>query len=74
MTNHETARLAKVGRPKKNRSESDPFTLAEVGIDKHLADRCRKLSRLTAEEFEAHITEMREKIMNRGRRVKVVNR
>ena len=65
--------LAKVGRPKKNRSETDPFTLAEAGIDKHLADRCRKLSRLTVEEFEAHITEMRERIMNRGRRVEAVN-
>ena len=33
------------GRPKKNGSDSDPFskpTLAEAGIDKHLADRARK--------------------------------
>jgi hypothetical protein len=73
MANHETGILAKVGRPKKNRSESDPFTLAEAGIDKHLADRCRKLSRLTVVEFEAHITETRERIMNRGRRVEAVN-
>ena len=37
-----------------------PPTLAEIGIDKHLADRSRKLAALPAAQFESVMAEHRE--------------
>jgi hypothetical protein len=37
-------------------------TLAEAGIDKHLADRARKLGRLSDDEFEKVVTDGRDEI------------
>jgi N6-adenosine-specific RNA methylase IME4 len=58
--------LSEGGRPKKTGSESDPvckpITLAEAGIDKHLADRARKLAALPDELFEAALNRVRDKI------------
>jgi hypothetical protein len=38
-------------------------TLAEAGIDKHLADRARKAAAVPAEEFEKVVDEARDKAM-----------
>lgn len=38
-----------------------PITIDEVGIDKHLADRARKLARVPVRKFEAMIGEWRER-------------
>lgn len=58
--------LAKAGRPIKKIgsarvpiSESQP-TLAEAGIDKHLADRARKLAAIPSPQFEKAIVDWRE--------------
>jgi hypothetical protein len=64
------------GRPStKTGSKTDPvsreITLAEMGIDKHLADRARKACRMSSEEFEASIRQGREKIL--GRHAKSLN-
>jgi phage N-6-adenine-methyltransferase len=63
MKNAQSELLAKVGRPK-NGSPSDPFsklpTLAEIGIDKHLADRARKLAAFSDGEFEEKVDDWRE--------------
>ena len=56
----QTVGLATAGRPRKIGSEPDPIskpaTLAEAGIDKHLADRGRKLAAMPDEKF-AHVVE-----------------
>ena len=57
-----TGRLAKGGQPhqrerKSTGSRKDPVapTLADQGVDKHLADRARKAAAMPAEKFEAHV-------------------
>ena len=59
----EAGQLAKAGRPKIG-SEPDPIsktpTLAAVGIDKHLADRARKMAAIPEDDFEATLAEHRE--------------
>lgn len=49
---------------KKIGSQKDPIstapTLADVGIDKHLADRARKLAAMKAPQFEKQVTQWRE--------------
>lgn len=59
------------GRPK-NGSDADPFqkpvTLAEVGIDKHLADRARKYAAIPEREFEERIDSYREIVAEQGER------
>jgi 16S rRNA G966 N2-methylase RsmD len=61
----ETVGLAKGGQPYQSTgSKSDPVeqphTLASVGIDKHLADRARKLSSIPEEDFEEILAEHKE--------------
>jgi len=59
----ETVGLAKAGRPPIIGSVADPIsarpTLAEAGIDKHLADRARKYAAIPEDEFESRISEWR---------------
>ena len=58
--------------PKANRvgngPEFEPITLAQVGIDKHLADRARRLAAMPEEVFEAGIKRVRDRIST-GKRV-----
>ena len=60
-------------RPNKQRgSAADPrkvATLKDAGIDKHLADRARKLAALPRPQFEAAITDWREQQTYRAERV-----
>jgi N6-adenosine-specific RNA methylase IME4 len=44
-------------------------TLAEAGIDKHLADRARKLAAVPAEQFEGMVGEWRERVQAETERV-----
>lgn len=46
-------------------------TLAEAGIDKHLADRARKMAAVPAPEFEAKISNFRQRVEQEGERVTV---
>ena len=59
----ESGQLAKAGRHKIG-SEHDPIsktpTLAAVGIDKHLADRARKMAAIPEDDFEATLAKHRE--------------
>lgn len=60
----ESVGLAPPGRPPNEiGSASDPIvkppTLEEAGIDKHLADRARKLAAVPVDEFEERIEEWR---------------
>jgi phage N-6-adenine-methyltransferase len=55
-------------------SERDPVkddrpTLADAGIDKHLADRARKMAAVPEEKFEAALGEWREKVQEETARV-----
>jgi len=52
------------GRPKKTGSRADPVkpTLDDAGIDKHLADRARKLNALSNLDFERLVAEGREDV------------
>lgn len=56
-------------------SEMDPRdekpTLAEAGIDKHLADRARKYAAVPAQEFEDILADRRERIETENKRVTV---
>ena len=74
----ESVGLNKGGRPKeKTGSATDPVsdtpkppTLAEAGIDKHLADKARKAARLPREDFERKVD---QKVINiRSRKAKSV--
>jgi hypothetical protein len=40
---------------------AQPVTLADAGIDKHLADRARKLAAIPDEQFEARLAKSRER-------------
>lgn len=59
----ETGERVSAGRPapRDNRSADGPLTLAEQGIDKHLADAARALERIGDDEFGA--------LLDRARRV-----
>jgi hypothetical protein len=48
---------AKAPNPKRRvaRRPDDPPTLANQGVDKHLADRARKAAAMPADKFEAHV-------------------
>ncbi|MCR4376280.1 MAG: hypothetical protein NUW22_15675 [Acidobacteria bacterium] len=69
----ETVGLAPAGRYKPIGSDGDPIetppTLAEAGIDKHLADRARKFAAVPAETFESEISEWRGRVAQEGERV-----
>ena len=56
-------------------SETDPPeeapTLAEASIDKHFADRARKLAAIPATEFDGIVTELRDRIEQENERVTV---
>jgi N6-adenosine-specific RNA methylase IME4 len=74
----ETVGLAKPGerggrKRKIDGSRTDPSngrpTLAEAGIDKHLADRARTLARLPGAQFDAMLGEWRERIEHQNDRV-----
>jgi hypothetical protein len=74
----ETFGLAKAGRPKIGLlenpiSEPKPLTLAEVGIDKNLANRARKEAAKSEEQFEADVAETKTIILAGGRKPKTVN-
>jgi N6-adenosine-specific RNA methylase IME4 len=58
------------GRPPKTGCKPDPvFTLGEVGIDKHLADRARKYAACPNDHFEKLMAERRERIEHEKARV-----
>lgn len=68
-----------VGRRGKRGSRADPhsrkLTLADVNIDKHLADEARKLAALTETDFEQRLTVWRKQVeaANRTIAVKLFN-
>lgn len=70
-----TRGLSKGGRPAKTGSKSDPVSkpvsLAEAGIDKHLADNARKWASMSEEEFEAIVVGWRKRIEKAKKRVTV---
>jgi hypothetical protein len=74
----ETVGFNKGGRPKTG-SAADPVsepklpTLAEVEIDKHLADRARKEAAKSEEQFEADVAEKKADIINGTRKPKTLN-
>lgn len=53
------------------RTQVDRPTLEDAGIDKHLADRARKLTKADAEEFERRLVEGRARILDTAERVRV---
>lgn len=62
------------GRPKKGGSSCDPPkderpTLAQAGIDKHLADKARKLAAVPKKEFEQELKDWRERVSSENSRV-----
>lgn len=71
-----TVGLAKGGQPYQSTgSRLDPVEVApslkEAGIDKHLADRTRKLGKLDNDEFERRLAEGRARIQDASERVRV---
>jgi len=48
-----------------------PPTLAELGIDKHLADRARKLAAVPAKQFNSMLGEWRERVQHENERITV---
>jgi len=74
-TQRQTVGLAPAGRPKENGSGSDPIskpiTLAEAGIDKHLADRARKYAAISPDEFETILAERRQRIDSENKRITI---
>lgn len=68
-----TGMLNRGGRPKTG-SSADPVspalpTLAEAGVDKHLADRSRKLAAVPDEAFEEHVQTFETEVRDAGARV-----
>jgi protein gp37 len=62
------------GRPRNTGSPADPVakaTLEEVGIDKHLADRARKLARVPTDEFEQRLGDWRGDVAEQNARVTI---
>src|SRR5215475_12760490 len=67
-----TVGLNEGGRPLKTGSKTDPvFTLAEAGIDKHLADRARKYAAVPTKRFEQLMAERRDRIAQENARVTI---
>lgn len=60
----ETVGLNRGGRPKKTPSDSDAVlpTLAEAGIDDHLADRARKMAAVPEEKFNESLAGWRREV------------
>jgi hypothetical protein len=55
-------------------SQADPNsqpTLADAGIDKHLADRARKMAAIPADEFDGIVSDWRERVADENARVTV---
>jgi N6-adenosine-specific RNA methylase IME4 len=72
MTAAKDAKQIAEGRPPKNGSGGDPFsrvTLAEAGIDKHLADRARKTAAVPDDEFEGIVGGWRDRVQKENERV-----
>lgn len=70
----EAGMLNSGGRPsEKPDSKTNPVTraptLKEVGLDKSMANVCRKMAAIPDEEFESMISDFREKIEKESRRV-----
>jgi N6-adenosine-specific RNA methylase IME4 len=60
------------GRPPKTGTKTDPvFTLAEAGIDKHLADRARKYAAISDDDFERLMATRRERIAIENSRITI---
>lgn len=61
------------GRPKKTGLSENPVSkppkLSDVGIDKNLANRARKLAAVPEDEFESHLAEWREKVADETEKV-----
>ena len=69
----DTVGLANGGDAMRARVKSGPEvrpSLAEAGIDKHLADRARKLAAVPAAEFEGMVGEWRGRVQQETERVK----
>lgn len=68
----DTTGLSNGGRPPITGFQHNPvsrsITLAEVGIDKNLADRARKYAAVPEQEFEARISEYRSRVEEEGAR------
>lgn len=63
------------GRPKKGGSNPNPPkdsrpTLAQVGIDKKLADRARKYAAVPDDEWEEELEDWRSRVAEEGKRVR----
>jgi hypothetical protein len=54
--------------PSRTRQDEKP-TLAEAGIDKHLADRARKMAAVSRDEFEAEVANWRGRVSRENERV-----
>ena len=57
------------GRPAENGVSETPFprvTLAEAGIDKHLAKSARRMASISERAFEMMVSQARDKIVSRG--------
>jgi hypothetical protein len=54
-----------------SKKPSDIPTLADVGIDKNLADRARKYASIPEKKFESILAERRERIEQENERVSV---
>lgn len=70
----ETVGLSEGGRPAKTGSRADPVslpTLAEAGIDKHLADRARKLAAIPETEFTEIVSDWRGRVERENERVSI---
>jgi len=68
--------MSEGGRPSdKTGSQTDPVfappTLAEVGIDKHLADRARKYAAIPEVEFDGIVGDWRKKVETENQKVTV---
>ena len=61
---------SRLAGPSRTRQDERP-TLADAGIDKHLADRARKLTKTDHVEFEQRLAEGRARIMDVSERVRV---
>ncbi|WP_144378486.1 hypothetical protein [Mesorhizobium amorphae] len=70
----ETVGLSEGGRPAKTGSRAVPVslpTLAEAGIDKHLADRARKLAAIPETEFTEIVSDWRGRVERENERVSI---
>lgn len=69
----DAGRLSEGGRPpEKTGPAPDPVsppTLADAGINKHLADRARKMAAVPEPDFEGRIADFRARVEDEGKRV-----